>query len=627
MNNTIKQEDVLQQAKTVLSILPNSQKGIEEIGIFDTYKPLHNKLTQVLGKTIDIVSTTRIKTNYLSQISKDLTTISNLTYFQADDLSYIKHQKLNWENNLKNTYTFYRDSINKFFSLIHFLEQINFLSNNVVAISANGSGKSSLFNILQEQLNVNGIAISAQRILNIPIIKSVKNPQETFEELRKTQTHNKTHKTNDSYSYLRDEYETVLDNLIAENVAANAEYVKDAESAIAKNEQISPPQKTNLKKSLTIWNSLIEHRTLTCDDGINIVVKTYDGIQYEPYKMSDGEKVMLFLIAQVLQAPQDGFIIIDEPEIFLHKAILKKLWDRLEKEREDCIFIYLTHDVDFATSRINSKKIWIKSYTHPDQWELEPLPTDELPETLLMELLGSRKKILFCEGVKGSLDEQIFNILYPELTISPVGSCSNVISYTKAFNKLANTHAKAYGLIDSDFHSVEEIASLKTDNIFTYNVAEIENLFLDDEFLKLLSIQLMKSETDVEKIKHEIINQLSKDVELQTSNYISSHITYLYTSSHVKKGNTVAEVTKNLTDFNSSIKIDEWKKEREAEINQVVANNDYSKAILLYNNKGLKGIANKVFSITDFTGYAMSLLIQKDEAKNALKKYFPIQLG
>ncbi|GHV17087.1 hypothetical protein FACS1894169_11730 [Bacteroidia bacterium] len=82
-------------------------------------------------------------------------------------------------------------------------------------------------------------------------------------------------------------------------------------------------------------------------DGVNV---------YQPIQMSDGEKVLLFLIAQVLQAPKDGFIVVDEPEMYLHKTILKKLWDRLEKERPDCLFIYLTHDLDFATSGKSSER-------------------------------------------------------------------------------------------------------------------------------------------------------------------------------------------------------------------------------------------------------------------------------
>ena len=159
---------------------------------------------------------------------------------------------------------------------------------------------------------------------------------------------------------------------------------------------------------------------------------------YPAYLMSDGEKVVLYLISQVLQAPKNGFIIVDEPEIYLHKTILNKLWNILEKQRQDCIFVYLTHDLDFATSRSTAKKVWIKSFTFPDKWEIENIPENVLPESLLLELLGSRKNILFCEGKKGSNDEKIYNLLFPNYTITPVESCFSVINYTKAFNKIPN---------------------------------------------------------------------------------------------------------------------------------------------------------------------------------------------
>ena len=116
--------------------------------------------------------------------------------------------------------------------------------------------------------------------------------------------------------------------------------------------------------------------------------------------------------------------------MYLHKTLLSKLWDILETEREDCIFIYLTHDLEFATSRNTAKKVWIKSFNHPDKWEIEDIPSNVLPEALLLKLLGSRKRILFCEGESGKIDEKIYNLLLPDFTITPVKTCFDVINYT-----------------------------------------------------------------------------------------------------------------------------------------------------------------------------------------------------
>jgi len=142
-------------------------------------------------------------------------------------------------------------------------------------------------------------------------------------------------------------------------------------------------------------------------------------------------------MAYVLQTPESGIVIIDEPEMYLHKAVLKKLWDILEKIKQECRFIYLTHNLKFAASRLNAEKLWGKSFAYPSNWEIESIPrNNKLPEPLFLELLGSRQNILFCEGKDGSIDEKIYNALFPNFTMKAVESCSSVINCTQAFGKM-----------------------------------------------------------------------------------------------------------------------------------------------------------------------------------------------
>jgi hypothetical protein len=200
------------------------------------------------------------------------------------------------------------------------------------------------------------------------------------------------------------------------------------------------------------------------------------------------------------------------------------------------LYFYLFNsDLDFATSR-TAKKVWIKSFNYPSSWEIENIPDNELPEPLLLELLGSRKNILFCEGKKGSIDEKIYNILFPDFTITPVDNCFAVINYTKAFNKLPNSTTKAFGIIDADHHGTERLQALQPLNIFSMSMAEPENLLLDESFLELLAEQLLFNKAIVQQIKTDIIDQLKIELELQISNYVSAKINYYFKASHVSKG-------------------------------------------------------------------------------------------
>ena len=44
----------------------------------------------------------------------------------------------------------------------------------------------------------------------------------------------------------------------------------------------------------------------------------------------------------------DAVILVEDPEFYLHRSIMKSLWDSIENLRKDCTFVYLTHDLEFC---------------------------------------------------------------------------------------------------------------------------------------------------------------------------------------------------------------------------------------------------------------------------------------
>ena len=450
----------------------------------------------------------------------------------------------------------------------------------------------------------NGIVISAQRVLRVSKYSNITSVSETIKKLKEIRSRDKTYKNLDDYRYMQNEFDVVMQNLVANNVAAGLKYSNQSKIMVP---QKSSP-KTSLDRAIEIWNSLIGHREITiAEDLINVVPRTKDGITYDLVQMSEGEKVMLYLIAQILQAPEDGFIIVDEPEIFLHRAILKKLWNHLERERNDCIFVYLTHDIPFATSRESAQKIWMRLYKPPNKWVFEAINNNELPEELLLELLGSYKKVLFCEGEVGG-DERIYNILFPNFTIKSVGSCRNVIDYVRAFNRIPNRLSNAFGVIDADFREQQELTSLEEGNVFSIKVAEIENLLLDESFLSHCATRLHCDDGEVDRIKARILAKFNEDIEMQVSHFVSAKINHIFNNSHVRKGNDITAVNKEYVNFTEQIDIHKWYKGRKQLIENIVTDKDYTKAIKYYNNKGLIAIAAEVFDKSDFRKFAIKHL-------------------
>ena len=515
----------------------------------------------------------------------------------------------------------------------HFYKSLGFAQENTVVVGANGCGKTTLANTLQKSLNVkDGIVIPAQKLLIIPTFSSTPNyaaTAETYNQYQRTilddkQTFNASKEDDIPWGTTQQygsEFKKVLATLYSERMAKRNKFC----DAYERGEELTRQQlQSALDVVINIWNFLIEHRTLQCDDSNNLVL-TGDGVNgsYPAFQMSDGERIILYLVGRVLLAPERALIIIDEPEMYLHKTIVDKLWNKLEWERRDCVFLYLTHDLQFAASR-DAKKCWIRSFEYPSKWNIEEIQDNVIPEELLLKLLGSRKKILFCEGKRNSLDSKIFELLFEDYTITPVETCKDVINFTKAFNKIPNTVAKAYGIIDRDFHSEDQLEKLKQQNVFSYGVAEIENLFLLPDVITGFA-KYKNEECDIEDIETRILNKFEQDKQTQISQYVSSAINAYFKASHISVGNKKKEVEQNFQNFMSEVDINKLFNERESYINDVIANKKYKKAIMLYNNKGLHSVIEKYFNMGDYRHRALDYLRGTKEIES-IKRIFPDQL-
>jgi len=290
----------------------------------------------------------------------------------------------------------------------------------------------------------------------------------------------------------------------------------------------------------------------------------------------------------------------------------------------------LTHDLDFAVSRIDAKKIWMKSFIFPETFQMEEIPSNEISEKLLLEILGSRKPILFCEGENNSLDRKIFEILFPKYTIIPSGSFINVINFTRVFNKLESfTQNKAYGIIDKDFRLEEEMENLVNQNIFTLEYAEIENLlFIEDllmEFAK--ETYISDPEDTIKNIKEKIIESLMEEKELHIIKYITSQINKYFSHTFLEKSKNKEELNNKFSKFISNVNIDELYKNIEGKIDKALENRDYSQIIKIFKNKGkLISIANTELRIRDFQHRIINFIRSSEMSKKSLYSNLPQEL-
>lgn len=585
-----------------------------------------SKFKEYLNKMKLDLESEKIPEHFIGILQSDVTQInfvSSFDQFTELEEAHLKSLIDECENNLK-----YGDSYDLY-------SKLNFAQENIVLIGANGCGKTSLANVLKATMHFDkGIVIPAQKLLVIPTIESIPSYIPTASEydryqqevLDGKQTYTQAKSNDMPYDMVRRygaEYKNVLSMLVAEQNKVNNSYCDE------KKKGLCPPDDMlhcKMDDVIEIWNYLIEHRKLECKSGCDLVLFD-ESEEYPAYKMSDGEKAVFYLVARVVLAPPNALIVSDEPEMYLHPTIVNKLWDALEKKRQDCRYIYLTHNLNFAESR-NAVKCWIKSYqARPfPRWEIEKIDFDSgLPEKMLLSLLGSRKKILFCEGKENSLDKKIFERVFSDYTIVPVENCTSVIRYTKAFNKLPKSSAKAFGLIDRDFLTDDALKKLKEDNVFFYDVAEIENLLMMEEFIK--AFEIYKREDDVfEEIKQEVLDQLRRDVEIQASKYVVAHINFIFGSNNGIKGKNASEIKSSFDTFYSQIDVPKMYNERVGEILRICDAKNYSKAIKIYNNKGLGSIVERKLHMLGYHDRAIDFIKKDVNACEILKKAFPSEL-
>ena len=378
---------------------------------------------------------------------------------------------------------------------------------SIVLLGANGAGKTRMSVWIDEnnpELNVH--RISAQKSLDMPEYVSpteLKKAEDRFlygttnDNRRWLEKDGKRHSRwgNNPETHMLNDYQPLMEFLMTENFEKSIEYREKHKEG---NQEFD--NETKLEKIKKIWEKVITHRRLQISAG-KIEVESVDGNsdKYNGNAMSDGERAIFHYIAEVVSAKDNSLIIIDEPENHLHNSILERLWNEIEAERQDCVYLYITHNLDFARTRNNTQIVWIKNMIDKQKWDYELLDSNDFSDDLLLEILGNRHGVLFVEGTPDkSIDRKLYSRLFPKYNIIPLEGCASVIQATKAYNKLPMLHYKTIkGIVDRDRRTEGEINSLLQDKIYVPSVAEIENLFLIPQVIELVARKQSIENVDV----------------------------------------------------------------------------------------------------------------------------------
>lgn len=395
----------------------------------------------------------------------------------------------------------------------------------------------------------------------------------------------------------------------------------------SKQEEFPP---TRLDRTREVWEKIFPKSRLRQYNG-ELQTTAPDSDRYYPVaEMSHGEKVVFYQIAATLFAPENALITVEDPEILLHPSIIGNFWDSVEQCRPDCTFVYLTHDIEFAASRSEGIRIWIRSFDGDSRvWDYEPIENQYVfPEEIYLELLGSRKPILFVEGTdNSSIDIRLYPYIFPDYMVKPLGGCAKVIETTKAFSEMKSFHhLESKGIVDRDRRTPHEIAFLRERNIYVPNVAEVENLLMLEEVVKTVARRMLQDEEKVfATVRDNVIRLFTKELDAQallhTRHRLHSKIEYRID----RRLGSIDELCHHIEHLTDDIDCRKMYEEIRETFKNYGETSNYEEILRVYNQKGmlpqsrvtnLCGLANK----EKYLNFILSVLKEnKDDAEHIRK--------
>lgn len=466
---------------------------------------------------------------------------------------------------------------------------------NIVIVGANGSGKTRFGAAIEHQNQyAHGRTvhrITAQKNLVLP--SSVAPANTSVSESMLFVNKNNRFQNHDPITTLSNDYSSVLQLLFSRTADRDSSFILTYKNSLGRPDVPKAPIETLLE----IWDDVLPDQKITVKDG-SVTVKI-NGSDHAGSSMSDGQRVTFYLIAQCLIAPENSIIIADEPEIHLHKSLVNRLWNAIEKSCPNKLFIYITHDLDFAVSRQDTYKIWVKSFKGDTTYDWMEIPESVgLPEELLMEVLGSKKNVLFVEGEKNSIDIAVYQAVYDKYLVIPRSGCHKVIEATKAIRDVNEiNHIQAFGIVDTDYRNGEEIALLLSNGVHTIDVAEIENLLCIEGVLTLVASYLHLDLTAViENATDLIIKALTDEVDNQIATRTAREVQFRL-NVYEKLSNTREGIIGGLAATVASIDANAIYDENEALYRGIIASRNLAEALKFYNRKSLAERLSPVFKL------------------------------
>lgn len=359
-----------------------------------------------------------------------------------------------------------------------------------ILLGANGTGKSKLLKELRDNAprtyaERNVIFVEGGR--TIMLTNSLKLDGHNFGQYATLQTANQTfqQKRKRTLSHRVKDALLLLDRMGQEIRGKHSDKVNEWQKN-GKTGSMPVREEPPLTKLFTLFSEIFPAIQLNLDSSNKSLTCIKNGsAPYPPSELSDGEKQVLSILADIaILGDENSLILVDEPELNLNPSLACRVWDTIENDLPNCVFIYTTHNVGFSM-RANVDNILVLSNSNDNISEISNI--GELETNDLRALLGSIPAILstsnalITEGRETSFDSIFYRWLVgrTDIEIVPMGGGNDVQAVA---NRLGVWSAiapsvKLLGVFDRDYKSSETINSLISDNCLALEFHEAESYF------------------------------------------------------------------------------------------------------------------------------------------------------
>lgn len=566
-------------------VLQNSRLGTINI------KEIKNSLNKMLKRNEKIINgfeknIKQYNEQYINYLINETTNISN--YYS----NYLRNKTYYLDNNrFIDIQVDFFQNLNQIINqnLIELYEYFKYGNKNYIIFGKNGAGKTTLLhNIAGNILNQNSFVIPAYR--------SLKCDSNSVYQGERTSTNLNSIFTN----------EKAIDILIVK-------MIKREQDELIKAHQLKTRKTDNtiIEKFCEIFSQLGIERKIKINREQEKAMLYDDGImEYSLSSASDGEKIIAYTIMAILLLPQNGYIFIDEPENHLNGTLMIELFNKLEEVRDDLKFVYLTHNIDFIESRANVELIYLEKTKKVNTWKFKEIQNfNDIDLDIILSIEGAKKDIIFCEGNNNtSIDYKIYSNIYKDFLVMPISSCEKVIENVKVINSNPHMRRKAYGILDNDFKSINEIQSLNSDNIFVLDKNEIEDVLLSEKIIEKVN-ELNTNEVEIDNVKKYVINFVKENKKIILKDFVNKKYNKIIKTSNIKYEEELEREIDEINQKNKEQLIQEINK-LESNIEIYIQNEDYEKILNILPGKTIIKTIVRELGFSDEKAYIAFLINQ-----------------